>query len=445
LTRDAFREFHVDPKLLGLPKLTTKPTNRQTTDIDAQLVERKLLEYRAPKVSPGVRRKNAKWTELALKQLKELLRRGHQVWEIAARLDRSEIAIIRKLQRHEELRALWQPFRSGRFSRDEAKYLIRLRTLGFPLPAMAVYLGRDEEKIKAKIRRESLRIFNRIDGEVFQGPQALTPELEDSIARGRLKDALHDLLRRPMTANWRQLLSQGQAETWLTIISDNIPAQVKRLLASHQAPTLQDLENIPWVQTKSPGVYAWVMRPADTCHFTRECYLYVGSASKPDFGLNGRRGQHISDYVWEHIPRLVSLIRRKKLQRDGTFVTLMTLDSSDVGNGDPMTRRQIVTLAEAIFTELLGGLQETSHAAEHRGLYPWGKESIGWNGCCSHNPLTKDFGQPEPNQPSHEPGAAQSKRTAGAHFSWVTERKKLEDLVYQVARGAVDVPVKINK
>jgi hypothetical protein len=127
----------------------------------------------------------------------------------------------------------------------------------------------------------------------------------------------------------------------------------------------------------------------------------------------------------------------------------MTLDSIDAGTGDLMTTRHIVTLAEAIFTELLGALQETSHAAEHCGLYPWGKESMGWNGCCSHNPLTMDVGQSELGQPSHnpshDPGLAPAKGAAATSFSWTAERKKLEDLVYQVARGVVDIPVKLNK
>lgn len=425
-----FRRHH-DFAWIPVVKHATYPRYFQTVRTYTNLPQEKQSADREPEKSTPITRKTERWTKAETVRLKELLSQERQVWEIATSLGKASSLILRKLQSNRELSALWKPHKKGRFSSDETAFLIRLRRFGAQRQTIALYLGRDDESVRRKINREALRIFTNEQTDTFQGPQALTPELEDSITKGRLQDAFTDLLSCNMADYWRELLHQEQAGAWLSVIADNIPTQVKKLLASHEPPSIEQLEELSWIETDVPGVYGWLMRPTDQRHFSRECYLYVGSAGKPRFGLNGRKAQHLS--TTEHNPRLVNLIRRNRLRRQGTFVTFLSMHTDSAKNYDALVTKHIVILAEAIFTALFGALPRIGHEPTLQGLRPWGVDTISWTGCCSHNPLTMDF---LPPGALPEPETVQELRMRSkATPYWETDGRSLQAAMGHVTGG----------
>jgi len=129
----------------------------------------------------------------------------------------------------------------------------------------------------------------------YEGPQAVSSKLMDSIFQARLREVWDWLMRSEMTEIWKEVLDQKSIESWLSNISENTPKQVKQLLASHEPLSLAELIALPWLETSKAGVYGWILKPRSQTYLDKEAYLYIGSASKYGSGLEWRKHQHLSE------------------------------------------------------------------------------------------------------------------------------------------------------
>jgi hypothetical protein len=366
------------------------------TDFDAFLRTTETSIWRGVMLSRRTSgEKKKKWTETETKIIKELLEKGSQMWEVAQHLGRPREQVRKKIKGDEKLRDLLKPVKSGRWSKEEIEYLMRLRIEGFNRSVLAKRLGRSKESVASKIAEKSEQIRSLTMLPTFQGPQALSPGLTESIFQARLRESWDCLMRSKMTEDWKGVLSQASAESWLWAISENTSSQIKQLLASHRPPTAVELAALPWTETSNAGVYAWILNPRSKFHLDKEVHLYVGSASRYGSGLEGRKHQHLSESTFMHNRRLRSLIKRRKLGRQGHFLTLMTLEFESEDKDDVLKARHLVTVAESIFTMWLGAFTETMEdGCGLRDHCPWGR-NLPYSGLSSHNPLTKDVVVPK--------------------------------------------------
>ena len=340
------------------------------------------------------RKKSKKWTEEVTKKTKELLQKGCQIWEIAHHLERPHAFVRRKLKSDEELRGLLKPVKTGAWSNKEVEYLTRLRIEGLHKSVIAKRLGRSQVSLAKKNVQQTDQIRNMTKPPTFQGPQALSPALVESIFQARLRESWECLMRSEMTETWKEVLLQKTAELWLSAVSENTSKQAKQLLAGQEPPTVAELEALSWTETSNAGVYGWILKPRSKFYLNKEVHLYVGSASKYSFGLEWRKHQHLSESKLLNNPRLRSLIKRKKMGRKGHFITLMTLETDNGEKENVLRARYLATLAESIFTVWLGAFAEKMEdKGDIRSHCPWGKD-LPYSGCSSHNPLTKDINLP---------------------------------------------------
>jgi hypothetical protein len=164
---------------------------------------------------------------------------------------------------------------------------------------------------------------------------------------------------------------------------------------------------LPPVDTTDAGVYARLLNSRHKLHAATERYVYVGSASRAQGGLNTRVREHTTK---SHNTRLGRFVKSKKLEQPGRFVTLMTMKMKSMDDQDVLDVRRTVTLAEAILTVWLGALrdrwvlQDLSHlgiggACQYRSgleeLYQWDIGVRDYTPLCSHNPLTLDIVEPK--------------------------------------------------
>jgi hypothetical protein len=112
-----------------------------------------------------------------------------------------------------------------------------------------------------------------------------------------------------MTPTWREALSKKPAEEWLTPISHGIPGVIKSILSGFQPPTNDELESLPSVDSTDAGVYVRLVKSRLLLQ-TTDRYLYVGSASRYNGGLNLRVSQHIKKNKHTRESRLQREIRK---------------------------------------------------------------------------------------------------------------------------------------
>ncbi|KAE8452707.1 hypothetical protein EG329_013966 [Mollisiaceae sp. DMI_Dod_QoI] len=208
---------------------------------------------------------------------------------------------------------------------------------------IAKCLGRKASIARCQLLRLTEKIRNNDQSSVFQGPQALPPEVEEFVIQCRLRELWDGLMRLDMTDTWRKVLSEETAEIWLSIIAKGIPAEVKQLLAKHEAPTVTRLEALPWIETQNAGVYGWLLKPTSNLYLDGHCHLYVGAGIKR--GIEGRQQDHLSESPYRHMPRLRQLIKDKRLKRKGQFITLMIVEKN-IAEGEDTIRGLFVEVRD---------------------------------------------------------------------------------------------------
>lgn len=180
-----------------------------------------------------------------------------------------------------------EPFlEKGPWTEQQVEILEKMREDRKHPSSIAHRLGRDEVSVRVKIRKLSKYFQTSNRTPLHEEPQALPPDLENSIFRSRLEMIWEALMTLPMTEEWEEALSNSQPGSWLSMTEEHTPSKVRSILALHQPPNIARLESTEWSQTTAAGVYGWILKPmVSQCSFDNECYLWIGSASKYGGGL----------------------------------------------------------------------------------------------------------------------------------------------------------------
>jgi hypothetical protein len=322
------------------------------------------------------------------KEIKIRLREGQSFFDLASTLDRTPEFIVRQARRllgKSELEQLMKHNKKGPWTCDEVQRLITLRVNGFKLRDMRKLLRRTQDSIQKRLRELGSSVF---EPTIVLGPQELPPGLRKSLFEARLAEIWDGLLKSEMTQTWRDVLKEKAPEQWLAAVSAGIPMHVKRILGGLQSPTWEELKSIPFVDTKDAGVYARLVESRFEIQAASDRYMYIGSASKYDFGLGGRIAEHTRKRRRIYQSRLQREIRDMDLKGGDRFITLMIMKLDSLDKEVVLNVRRTVTLTEAILTAWLGAFRSPPHKLDR--LCPWETSFLAYSGWSSHNPLLVD-------------------------------------------------------
>lgn len=305
------------------------------------------------------------------KELETLKRTGKHTFEIQRQeIDKSSLA------------------KKGPWRKEEVEILKTMHEDRKHPRIIARRLTRSEESVRAKIKHFSEHFQERNKAPIYEGPQALSPELESSIFRARLEIVWEGLMKLPMTQEWAKVLAKSQPESWLSMIEVHTPKHVKSMLASHQPPKIAQLESVEWSATTAAGVCGWVLKPKGlNCPFDSECYLWVGSASKHSSGLEGRKENLLSSSRLTRNETPKPHIKDLGLRLTRKFITLLEIPFKDDSAEEVERIRRLVTLARGVFVIWLAAAEDRSAIKE---VVPWELEGIHYRGLASHN-LTRNI------------------------------------------------------
>lgn len=335
-------------------------------------------------------------TSSEIKQIKELLQKEYQIWEIALRIQRDQSMVIATVEADEELAGQVKAVKTGRWSELEDECLLKLiaNRRRLDKESIARQLGRRVNSVAARLRKIAAKraadlpstLDEDLDNDLCEDKQAILTE--------RLYQVIERLLNEDITPQWRCILTAKSVEDWVARLLPLIPKRVKHVLAAPKPPTASDLRGLGWQATNSMGVYAWILKPKFINPLRPESFIYVGSATKYGWGLSGRKVQHQRGKDGANF-LLQSRIKSAGLGKKGIFTTLLAVEATSRKSKDVVETRYLVTFAEAIFTVWLGALSEGnpgnySRRLCLRSICPWELDQISYMGTCSHNPLTKD-------------------------------------------------------
>lgn len=275
---------------------------------------------------------------------------------------------------------------------EETEILKQMYEDGTQSHIIADRLKRKHSSVNKKIKALAPYFRDRNRPQLFHGPQALSPQLEDSIFHARMSEIWEGLMILPKTRQWEDTLSTVSSEFWLDQIAQHTPKPVKSLLASHQPPDIARLESLNWSETEAAGVYAWILPPETTpAYLDKHFCLFVGSTSEYGVGLSGTRRRLLSkqsstqaDYTTK------AFLKEHGFSRRGKLVTLLEVPFKDKSLQETMRVRALVRLARAVFIIWLGAVREAAKPAIKQ-LVPWELECIRYQGFASHMFFAFDF------------------------------------------------------
>ncbi|KAG9231510.1 hypothetical protein BJ875DRAFT_444016 [Amylocarpus encephaloides] len=266
---------------------------------------------------------------------------------------------------------------------DFYKNIARIRKIMKEEEELDSRIPRNEASVRVKIKHFSDYFQECNKAPLYEGPQALPPELESSIFRSRLETVWEGLMKLRMSQEWGKALPKSQSESWVSMIEEHTPKHVKSILASHQPPNIAQLESVEWSTTTAAGVYGWVLKPKGLLgHFDNEYYLWVGSASKYGGGLKSRKENLLSSSRPTQNEAPKPDIRNLGLSRTGKLITLLEVSFKDGSAEEVEKIRRLVTLAREVFVIWLVAAKDCSAIKE---IVPWELEDILYHGLASHN------------------------------------------------------------
>ena len=179
--------------------------------------------------------------------------------------------------------------------------------------------GQTLDRRRAQIARMS-QVFQTLNEEYHhEGPQALPPEIDDSIFKSRLSVIWTALMIKRKTPKWDEDIKSHTDQEWQHLIDKFTYKNFKPILVFPQPPTIKRLNSLQQVDTDNAGVYAWMLgAQSDSFLLNNECRLEVASASSYSGGLNKRKGKLVVPWTDPH-GKLMSTIRRFDLDRQGLF------------------------------------------------------------------------------------------------------------------------------
>ena len=220
-------------------------------------------------------------------------------------------------------------------------------------------------------------------------PCTMSPLLPEQIQNEILKERglgiLKALDNAYMTPYIREVFEQKPLHIWLEQITQLITSEMKSILTSLDAPTIDVLKTLPHTSTPECGVYAWILTPRWTLSPTieRHKFLYIGMAVDPIKG--GQTADHLNkDYV-SHMLRTWYLT--KYLDRR-CFVKLLSTTIDDANPQTHLDLGNFLAIAKAVLTTWLGAFdpKKGNSLAEY---CPWNVLDLQYDGVCSHNPLAE--------------------------------------------------------
>jgi hypothetical protein len=189
----------------------------------------------------------------------------------------------------------------------------------------------------------------------------------------------------PKSPEWEERLSSLPRELWLSRIAEYTPPQVKSLLASHQPPSIAQLQSLGWANTADAGVYLCFLRPKGGSGSVKEMgYVYAGSGTGAGSGLSGRRRCILSSSTGKD--SLKSKISKLDLDLEKNFVVLFRVPF-DV---DVHDARVIATLARLVYMIWLGAVDEELKP-KIKYLVPWLLEDVKYRGLAKDDPLARNL------------------------------------------------------
>ncbi|KAI0855024.1 hypothetical protein F4860DRAFT_507777 [Xylaria cubensis] len=341
-----------------------------------------------------------------------LLQNGLQIWEVALCIGRSESFVRRSIQDNDELASLLSESKRGKWSSAEKSVLLgHLAQQRTPNKnKIARQMGRTADSVARQMKKlakprgypvpllSSSEYLARLRGTpIIYYDKVELSKSERAILEVRLDHILVGLAKARKTKQWNRVLLATPRAEWVERILTLIPTPVGRILAAPSPPMISEFNALEWEDTTKMGVYIWILTRKFHNPFYPEHDVYIGSATKHDFGLSGRIYQH------QQGEKSGSSIYRHKfhqrLSKTGHFAALLSMDVTSSEPDEVMKDRQLIVLAEAALTIWLSALTQGSLVAEDeyrglRGLCPWDPEKVPYCGLCSHNPLMLDIPYP---------------------------------------------------
>ncbi|KAF2139522.1 uncharacterized protein K452DRAFT_300085 [Aplosporella prunicola CBS 121167] len=109
---------------------------------------------------------------------------------------------------------------------------------------------------------------------------------EDKMFLQRCMGIIEGLSDEVMEHPWLDILPSRSASDWSRDILKYTAKPLKKLLSKVEAPTVKEIEALPWVQTVDFGTYGCFLVPPNQEHHH---HLYCGSATSPFGGLMLRK------------------------------------------------------------------------------------------------------------------------------------------------------------
>lgn len=222
------------------------------------------------------------------------------------------------------------------------------------------------------------------------GERPLSPEEEENF-KSRLSKIWEGMKTPSVTPKWKDIISNKSTDLWLSQIAEHIPTNVKLILASPHPPTPAQLKSLPWSNTTDGGVFAWCSEANGKQDSTKKTfYVYIGSASKGDGGLNFRKSHMLSPSATPHDEGLKRKIKDLGLNAEGEFKTLSIVPFENGFDGKVTDVRALAILTRWALTIWLGAVDE-GLKPKVKELVPWDLENIEYFGLVGDNPLETDF------------------------------------------------------
>lgn len=247
-------------------------------------------------------------------------------------------------------------------------------------------LVRTEEAVNAKVWRHRKDFQKCNEAPLYEGPQTLSLELEDSIFHSRLLTIWEGLMTFSKTRKWGKTLSNSASELWFPLLMEHTQKRFRSMLASHQPPNLARLESLEWSDTTAAGVHGCTSKLKGKSFYSENEYcLYVGSASDYGRSLSGRRSSILSTWPSTRNDAFKFMTKDHGLSPKRKFITFLEVPFKGGGDEEVGRIRSLAILAKAVFAIWLGAVRESSKPAI-KELAPWAVENVRYLGLANHNP-----------------------------------------------------------
>lgn len=156
------------------------------------------------------------FTPPEVKQIKELLRKGFQTWEIALRFQQYQSTVIATVEANAELASQVKAVKTGRWSELEDQYILKLignRRLPYK-ESIAHKLGLGVDSVAQRLGKMVAERASSIPSILDDDLDRDLSEEEQAILMKRMCRIIERLLNEDVTPEWQRILTAKSAEDW---------------------------------------------------------------------------------------------------------------------------------------------------------------------------------------------------------------------------------------